>query len=151
MPENAKKTLKKSWFCSKIYSFFVFTKIIRAIRIFFVLSFINLAYFNCNHRAKTKNAVNKQKKWGQWQDLYGATRLKSIHFHPTDKLWLLEITVKNGEIGSFSSKKRDFSRLYFFDNLPNSFIATISSNINCLSEFLHRYALFLCLVSFDHD
>ena len=45
MPENAKKTLKKPWFCSKIYSFFVFTKIIRAIRKLFVLSFINLAYF----------------------------------------------------------------------------------------------------------
>ena len=75
MRENAKKTLKKPRFCSKLYSFFVFTKILRAIRIFFVLSFINLTYFNCNHSTKTKNAVNKQKKWGQWQDLHGATRL----------------------------------------------------------------------------
>ena len=75
MLENAKKTLKKAHFCSKMYSFFLFTKIIRSIRTFFVLSFINLAYFNCNHCAKTKNVVNKQKKWGQWQDLHGATRL----------------------------------------------------------------------------
>lgn len=75
MLENAKKTLKKPWFCSKMYRFFVFTKIIRAIRKLFVLSFINLAYFNCNHSTKTKNVVNKQKKWGQWQDSHGATRV----------------------------------------------------------------------------
>ncbi len=73
--EEREKTTKKAAILLKMCGFSLFTKNIRVIREFFVRNYIHLFYFNCNHSIKTKNAVNKQKKCGQRQDLHGATRL----------------------------------------------------------------------------